>query len=385
MSNICGVSPVNQVINAYVRNIDAVDVAADSVSCTNLTVNGENISGLFQNVTSIPNKTTFTGNVEATGFVAGSNGIGVSGDLVVFPPGKLRVNGNIEQSGVVTTTLKGTTVDTLAVKGNSELHGTTISGSATVSGDLQAGLIVDTNISAPGGYADLGDVTASSVSSNAFTSLGNIAQTAGTTSLKQLSVGGNIAQTSGTTSLKALTCDTLTLSSGGIITYTPVTAAVTTGNTVTVSGISASANILEVTLSNIGLNNNNALYLRVGTGGSVITTTLAYRYATRQTWSATPGYTSIGTNSATNGWTITNALNNGERIYGTYRLVRVGNVYVMDGQCHPDSYGVSGADQTINYFTSGMVTVNGAIDRINISTGSGTAFNGTGTIQVIAR
>jgi hypothetical protein len=384
MSNICGVSPVNQVINAYVRNVDAVDVAADSVSCTHLTVNGENISGLFQNVTSIPNKTTFTGNVEATGFVAGSNGIGVSGDLVVFPPGKLRVNGNIEQSGVVTTTLKNTTVDNLTAKGTTTLKTTTIEGDLT---QTSAGTVVMTDVYLDSLYVaggtELVSLTSGGTTLNGTTTVtGNLGQTAGTTSLKQLSVGGNIAQTTGTSTLKALTCDTLTLSSGGIITYTPVSVSVTTGTSVTLTGISASANVLEVTFHNIGINNNNGLVLRLGTGGAVVQTNV-YAFACNQSWNVVSGYgyVTVG-NKLQSGWQITQNLNNNERIYGTLRLTKVGTNYVMEGTFKASG----GTDETIIYQNVGFVALGGVCDRIQLASQSlASTFNGTGTMQVIAR
>lgn len=95
-------------VNAVIKNIDAVDVAATSVSCTNLTVNGEPVSNVLTNIgsTSVGN-TVFTGTVTATNLAATS---------------ALTAAGDITQSAG-STTLKATTVDSLTTAGNLDIAG----------------------------------------------------------------------------------------------------------------------------------------------------------------------------------------------------------------------------------------------------------------------
>lgn len=71
--SLCGQSPlfVPTTVNAQIKNIDAVDVAATSVSCTNLTVNGVNWGNVLQNVASTSSgNTTFTGTLGCTSLAA---------------------------------------------------------------------------------------------------------------------------------------------------------------------------------------------------------------------------------------------------------------------------------------------------------------------------
>lgn len=140
---MCGQSPlfVPTTVNAQIRNIDAVDVAATNLSCTNLTVKGNPISDVFQNVTATPGNTAFTGGVTAdsiTTTTTTSNTLAVSGTATLgvvnvnsltasnaitsatLNAGTVNASNNIIQTAG-TTTLKATTADSLTVTNTSTL------------------------------------------------------------------------------------------------------------------------------------------------------------------------------------------------------------------------------------------------------------------------
>lgn len=74
--SLCGQSPlfVPTTVNAVIKNIDAVDVAATNLSCKYLSIDGKPMSGIWANIDSNTAGTTkFTGNVEATGTVSGAD------------------------------------------------------------------------------------------------------------------------------------------------------------------------------------------------------------------------------------------------------------------------------------------------------------------------
>jgi hypothetical protein len=141
--SVCGQSPlfIPTTVNAIVKNIDAVDVAATNLSCTNLTVKGNPISDVFQNVTATPGNTAFTGGVTATSITATtttSNTLAVSGTTTLgdvnvssltasntvtsatLNAGAVNASSNIIQTAG-TTTLKATTADSLTVTNTSTL------------------------------------------------------------------------------------------------------------------------------------------------------------------------------------------------------------------------------------------------------------------------
>lgn len=141
--SVCGQSPlfIPTTVNAIVKNIDAVDVAATNLSCTNLTVKGNPISDVFQNVTATPGNTAFTGGVTADSItattttsgtlaVSGTTTLGVvnvnsltASNAITSPTlnaGTVNASNNIIQTAG-TTTLKATTADSLTVTNTSTL------------------------------------------------------------------------------------------------------------------------------------------------------------------------------------------------------------------------------------------------------------------------
>jgi len=253
---VCGQSPlyVPTTINAVVKNIDAVDVAATSISCTNLTVNGEPVSNVLTNIgSSSVGTTAFDGTVTATNLTATSavtaatvNAGSVSATGGAITGGSLTVTGSVAASNDVSgSTLTGTiatptqnnitkigTQTSLASSGNiTQTGGTTTLLSTTVGSLSTSGNITQTGASAT---ASLKAVTADSLNvtgvfSQASISTGNLTST-GTTTLKattvdSLSTAGNITQTSGTTSLRGTTVSSLS-----------VTGTVTTTDDTTIGG-----------------------------------------------------------------------------------------------------------------------------------------------------
>lgn len=85
---MCGQSPlfIPTTINAELRNVDAVDVAATNLSCTNFSIKGNPVSDVFSNVTATTGSTTFTGSVVADSMTPGTL------------KGPITLDGNITQS-----------------------------------------------------------------------------------------------------------------------------------------------------------------------------------------------------------------------------------------------------------------------------------------------
>lgn len=110
-------------INCLFENIDAIDVAAANISCTNLTVDGEPISTFVQNIDEVTvGSTTFTGSLRSDSLqVSGS--IFTSGPILQTSDGSLAVlktlsATSIESSGNITQTTGTTSLQELTVEGN---------------------------------------------------------------------------------------------------------------------------------------------------------------------------------------------------------------------------------------------------------------------------
>lgn len=120
-------STVNQTVNT--RYVDAVDVNAEKVSCTDLIVNGNSIGDVFQNVTATSGQTNITGNLDVSGdlSVLGTASLSqpslidpyVSGDLYVDE--NTTVNSNLVVNG--STSLGSVTLDTATTTGNVAING----------------------------------------------------------------------------------------------------------------------------------------------------------------------------------------------------------------------------------------------------------------------
>ena len=213
--SLCGQSPlfVPTTVNAQIRNIDAVDIGADTIHCTNLSVNGEAISGMLQNIeSSTTNLTKFKGEVYA--------------DF-------LNTNGEVHGDTV--------TANTMTCEGPIEGESLTVTGS--VSGLL--------------GAFD---------SMSAVTTDGNITQTAGTASLQATTVAGNITQSTGTASLQATTvAGNLTMSGTSAVLSQTGSSATASLKATTVTSLTSSGNITQsagtTTLKKTTINGDSTAYL----------------------------------------------------------------------------------------------------------------------------
>lgn len=241
--SVCGQSPlfIPTTVNAQIKNIDAVDVAATNISCTNLTVDGEPLSTVYQNIgSSTPGVTVFTGEVQAetvtitdsltsnnlsTGAIVATFGnfsedvncsnLEVIGEIVQTDPGATATLKNIN-CGVISQTsgntlLLATTVASLATAGNITQTG----GSASLRGTTVTSLTSTGNVTLSGTSASLAQSGASAtaslkaVSCTTLAPSSNITQSGGTATLKattvdSLTTAGNITQTAGSTYANAL-------------------------------------------------------------------------------------------------------------------------------------------------------------------------------------
>jgi len=264
--SLCGQSPlfVPTTVNAVIKNIDAVDVAATNLSCTNLTVGGNPVSGIWANIDSETAGTTkFTGNIEATGTVAAADFYvednPISGGFYLDAFHSEFEN----RTGQITRYMNG--------DGN---RGTRIGNSIyyvdgdTSTHDPEAGVTnCSFKLTGPGNTVALfGDIGTNSSSGSTGTNRIGIKTTTpaydldvnGTTGLTgNVTAAGNITMsgtsasltqsgTSATASLKALSCTTLAPSStitqsGGTATLKATTVdSLTTAGNITMSGTSAS-------------------------------------------------------------------------------------------------------------------------------------------------
>lgn len=189
--SLCGQSPlfVPTTVNAQIRNIDAVTVDADDIFCKTLTINGEVVSSVLQNIeSSSAGVTVFDGEIQVDSLTSSgllttdtltandvtiANGVdtgsvtasgSVSGLIGTFDSiTAITTSGNIAQSAG-TTSLQGTTVTSLTDTGNLTMSGTSAALSQT-------------------GTSATASLKATTVTS--LTTSGNITQSAGTTTLKR--------------------------------------------------------------------------------------------------------------------------------------------------------------------------------------------------------
>ena len=219
--NICGQSPVTTLVNAYLRNIDAVDVAATSVSCTNLTVNGEPVSNVLTNIgSSSVGNTVFNGTVTATNLTATS-----TVTAATVSAGSVSATGGAITGGSLTVTG--------SVAASSDISGSTLTGTITTPTQNNITKIgTQTSIASSGSITQTGgSTTLLSTTVGSLSTAGNITQTgaAATATLKaatatSLGISGNITQSSGSNLLNStvmkgkLTCVASDILSGPITT-----------------------------------------------------------------------------------------------------------------------------------------------------------------------
>jgi hypothetical protein len=124
--NNCNTSPlfIPTTINAYVRNIDAVDVAATNISCDTLSIAGEPVSNILQNIgESSTGLTRFNGELQ-------SDTMTVFGDLATDS-----LNASTTNAGVLTAS-------TISTPGTISALSMSTTGDMVVAGNLT----VDTNV-----------------------------------------------------------------------------------------------------------------------------------------------------------------------------------------------------------------------------------------------
>jgi len=293
--NNCGTSPlfIPTTINCQIRNLDAVDVAATNISCDNLTIAGEPISTVLQNIgESSPNSTTFVGTVTAD-TLASTNEITAIGNIYTDSNliGTDCTLSNALQSNSVTT-------GTMQVNGGAVVGALNCQGDATVGGTLDATLSTPTqnnvtkigtqtsfassgNISQTGGTTTLQATTVASLSTT-----GNITQTSGstvlkTTSVSTLGVTSNINQTGGAATLKATTVDSLSSTgnisqTGGTTTLQATTvASLATAGNISQTGASATTSLKATSVTTLAASGNATIGGTLGvTGNTTITGTL---------------------------------------------------------------------------------------------------------------
>lgn len=162
--NNCNTSPlfIPTTVLVQIKNLDAVDVAATNVSCDNLTVKGENITNVLQNVTNpAAGSTSFTGLLSAdnilasnttttASLVSGTTSAGTLSATSINDTGSLTVGGASSVQALTATSLTSSgdlTVDTNVLKVDTVLNrvgimnaapteALDVTGNAKVSGNL---------------------------------------------------------------------------------------------------------------------------------------------------------------------------------------------------------------------------------------------------------
>lgn len=269
--SLCGQSPlfVPTTVNAQIRNIDAVDIGADTIHCKNLNINGEAVSTILQNIESSgPNDTVFRGTI-----TAGELKITQGATCESVTTTDIDCNGTIYGESIVTSgavdaisyfgTIATPTQNSITkigtqtsldcsgnitqTGGTVSLQATTVAGNLTMSGTSAA--LSQTGTSAT---ASLKSTTVTSL-----TSSGNITQSAGTTTLKKTTINGdstayllgayNSSMTSGTAVWTELGAD----SSNGLLTQFKKGSDVTANTALLSLSSSSSTGVLNIEYDNI--------------------------------------------------------------------------------------------------------------------------------------
>lgn len=150
--------------------------------------------------------------------------------------------------------------------------------------------------------------------------------------------------------------------------------ATTSGTAIDFTGIPSWVKRITVLFNQVGINNNDKILLRVGSG-SIVTT--GYTSACSALYSAGDG---VGNNITTN---TTGFLFDSEGAFALSGSVEIfnlsGNIYVSNG-CIGS---VSGSVTSANLLQTGTITLSGALDRIRLTTVSGTAVFDSGSINIM--
>lgn len=194
---------------AQVRDLAVDDLAVTSVSCTNLTVGGQTLAPLLQNIsTSSAGNTVFTGTITADGFsTTGTFNAGTLSGTTGNITGNLFA-GSITSTGSVSGSSLAGTISTAAqpnITSVGPLTSLSVSGSSTLTG----GATVGSTITQSSGSATLKSTTVDSLSTT-----GNISQT----STGNFSTNGNITQSNAAATATLKATSVTTLSTTGAVT-----------------------------------------------------------------------------------------------------------------------------------------------------------------------
>jgi hypothetical protein len=196
---------------------------------------------------------------------------------------------------------------------------------------------------------------------------GNLAlQSAGTTKLTVSSAG---VTTTGTTSLANLTA-TGTFGGGVITSGTAV--ASTSGTSIDFTSIPSWVKRVTVMLNGVSLDAATNVLFQIGSGS--VDATATYNNTRSQIGSVTAGSTASATSS---GWELYGDATAAETRNGALTLVKVSDyIWVANGF-------FSGVTNTTTYITSGSKSLSGVLDRVRITSVSGTANFDAGSINIL--
>lgn len=373
---------------AYFKNVDAVTVESDLVACHQLTIDGVAVDGTFstlndktQNQTAVPDTTTFTGTVTATGINAanvntntilpfsGSNVyIGSAGTGITFNNSNKYVGigtGNpqypLDVSGELQTRSKIRVVDSVSTSSLTlmRLLGSNVSTSTTTNEiRITLGTSEGTRTAGVISWYPRSDVNNNKMSLYIY----------GTSSP---SIDLNASASVPYVGISSRLCTT------------PITVAASSGTSVFIYNIPTAATVITLSVSELGLNSNSSISFRVGTSAGILATN-QYAYTLHQR-NATNEYVA-GINGGNN-IQISPNLNNNEKVYGNITLTK------MKGTGTNISYVVSGAlklivagggDQTNILTVAGWIYTQVEIDRVQfVNPGSTSTFNvATALVQV---
>lgn len=363
----------------YIKNLDAVSVEADLVSCGKLTINNVEIDDTVSSLTTktqyqtaSADNTSFTGTVTSTGVRAatvsansmipytgtsinfGTNTVYMNtsakyvGINTVAPAYSLDVNGEGNFSTALRVTSSATSSVTLL-----QLLGPSVS-TATTTNEIRM-FIGTTNSTRTGGV--IAWCPRAAVTDN------RLSLYVTGTSAPRLDIN---ASTSPNVSITGSLCTT------------PLVVQVTSGSSATISNIPSAATVITLSLVEIGQTGNGSVFLRVGS--TSISTTNIYSYAFNQK-NSTNEY-SEG-NSSTSFISLCKPLNNSEKLYGNITLTKLkygtAITYAVSGVLRLSG----GTDETQIVMVSGWINTQYEITQVQLSPGSTYTFNvSTGLMQV---
>lgn len=364
----------------YIKNLDAVSVEADLISCGKLTINNVEIDDTVSSLTTktqyqtaSANDTSFAGTVTSTGVraatVSANSMIPYSGTSINFgtntvymntsakyvgintvsPAYSLDVNGEGNFSTALRVTSSATSSVTLL-----QLLGPSVS-TATTTNEIRM-FIGTTNSTRTGGviaWCPRATVTDNRLS---FYVTG--------TSTPRLDI--NASSTSPNVSITGSLCTT------------PLVVQATSGSSVTLSNIPSAATVITLSFVELGQSGNGSVFLRVGS--TSISSTNIYSYAFNQK-NSTNEYCEGG--HGVSFISLCRPLGNSEKLYGNLTLTKLkystAITYAVSGTLRI----AGGTDETQIVMVSGWINTQYEITQVQIIPGSGYTFNvSTALMQV---